>query len=123
MKRWLWLAALVALVDAGKISNSAAKEVFAELAPAGPTGDDPAAVIERLGLAQVSDTSQIEGWIEEVLEQNSGPAAQYRAGKTQTIGFLVGLVMKRSGGRAEPKVVQTLLRQALEREPVRGSAE
>jgi len=108
------LAALVALVDAGKISNSAAKEVFAALAPAGPTGDDPAAVIERLGLAQVSDTSQIEGWIEEVLEQNAGPVAQYRAGKTQTIGFLVGLVMKRSGGRAEPKTVQRLMRQALE---------
>jgi Asp-tRNA(Asn)/Glu-tRNA(Gln) amidotransferase B subunit len=42
---------------------------------------------------------------------------QYRAGKTQTIGFLVGLVMKRSGGRAEPKTVQKLMRQALEREP------
>jgi aspartyl-tRNA(Asn)/glutamyl-tRNA(Gln) amidotransferase subunit B len=117
------LAALVALVDAGKISNSAAKEVFAAVAAAGPTGDGPAVVLERLGLAQVSDTSQIEGWIDEVLEQNAGPVAQYLAGKTQTIGFLVGLVMKRSGGRAEPKTVQTLLRQALEREPVRGSAE
>jgi aspartyl-tRNA(Asn)/glutamyl-tRNA(Gln) amidotransferase subunit B len=111
------LAALVALVDAGKISNSAAKEVFAAIAPAGPTGEDPEAAIARLGLAQVSDTSQIEGWIEEVLAQNAGPAEQYRAGKTQTIGFLVGLVMKRSGGRAEPKTVQKLMRQALEREP------
>jgi aspartyl-tRNA(Asn)/glutamyl-tRNA(Gln) amidotransferase subunit B len=117
------LAALVALVDAGKISNSAAKEVFAAVAPAGPTGDEPMAAIERLGLAQVSETSQIEGWIEEILEQNAGPVAQYRAGKTQTLGFLVGLVMKRSGGRAEPKTVQRLMRQALEREPVRGSAE
>jgi Asp-tRNA(Asn)/Glu-tRNA(Gln) amidotransferase B subunit len=79
-----------------------------------PTGDDPAAAIERLGLAQVSDTSQIERWIEEIVEQNAGPVAQYRAGKTQTLGFLVGLVMKRSGGRAEPKTVQRLMRQALE---------
>ncbi len=109
------LAALVALVDAGKLSNSAAKEVFAAVAA---TGDDPVSAVERLGLAQVSDTSQIERWIEEVVEQNAGPVAQYRAGKTQTIGFLVGQVMKRSGGRAEPKTVQQLLRQALEREPV-----
>ncbi|HEX3556023.1 MAG TPA: Asp-tRNA(Asn)/Glu-tRNA(Gln) amidotransferase subunit GatB [Thermoanaerobaculia bacterium] len=112
------LAALVSLVDAGKISNSAAKEVFAAVAATGPLGEDPALLVERLGLAQVSDTSQIERWIEEVVEQNAGPVAQYRAGKTQTIGFLVGQVMKRSGGRAEPKTVQQLLRQALEREPV-----
>ncbi|HSS48042.1 MAG TPA: Asp-tRNA(Asn)/Glu-tRNA(Gln) amidotransferase subunit GatB [Thermoanaerobaculia bacterium] len=108
------LAALVALVDAGRISTRAAKEVFAAVAP---TGDDPEAAVERLGLAQVSDTAQIESWIEEVVEQNAGPVAQYRAGKTQTLGFLVGLVMKLSGGRAEPKTVQRLMRQALEREP------
>jgi aspartyl-tRNA(Asn)/glutamyl-tRNA(Gln) amidotransferase subunit B len=116
------LAALVALVDAGKISTSAAKEVFSAVLT---TGEDPTAAVERLGLGQVSDTSQIERWIDEVIEQNAGPVAQYRAGKTQTIGFLVGQVMKRSGGRAEPKTVQQLLRQALEgeilREPVSGS--
>jgi aspartyl-tRNA(Asn)/glutamyl-tRNA(Gln) amidotransferase subunit B len=110
------LAALVGMVDSGKISNSAAKEVFAAVAP---TGDDPAAAVERLGLAQVSDSSQIERWIEEVLEQNPAQVAQYRAGKAQVVGFLVGQVMKRSGGRAEPKTVQQLMRQALEQEPVR----
>src|SRR3954471_5506712 len=60
------LAALVGMVDAGKISNSAAKEVFAAVAP---TGEDPAAAVERLGLAQVSDSSRIERWIDEVIEQ------------------------------------------------------
>jgi aspartyl-tRNA(Asn)/glutamyl-tRNA(Gln) amidotransferase subunit B len=119
------LAALVAMVDAGKISNSAAKEVFAAVAP---TGEDPAAAVERLGLAQVSDTSQIERWIDEVVEQNPAQVAQYRAGKVQIVGFLVGQVMKRSGGRAEPKTVQQLMRQMLDRvpleqEPVAGSAE
>ncbi len=54
---------------------------------------------------------------------NADTVAQYRAGRTQTLGFLVGLVMKRSGGRAEPKVVQQLLRRALEREPVPGAPE
>jgi aspartyl-tRNA(Asn)/glutamyl-tRNA(Gln) amidotransferase subunit B len=113
------LAALVGMVDAGKISNSAAKEVFAAVASAGEAGEDPAAAVERLGLAQVSDSSQIERWIEEVVEQNPAQVAQYRAGKVQVAGFLVGQVMKRSGGRAEPKTVQQLMRQALEQEPVR----
>ena len=111
------LAALVGLVDSGRISNSAAKEVFAAI---GQTGEEPAAALERLGLGQVSDTSQIERWIDEVIEENAGPVAQYRAGKMQTIGFLVGQVMKRSGGRAEPKTVQRLMKEALERAAVTG---
>jgi aspartyl-tRNA(Asn)/glutamyl-tRNA(Gln) amidotransferase subunit B len=110
------LAALVAMVDAGTISNSAAKEVFAAVAA---TGEEPARAVERLGLAQVSDSARIERWIEEVVERNPTQVAQYRAGKTQVVGFLVGQVMKRSGGRAEPKTVQQLMRQALEQEPVR----
>jgi aspartyl-tRNA(Asn)/glutamyl-tRNA(Gln) amidotransferase subunit B len=109
------LAALVGMVDQGRISNSAAKEVFAAVCP---TGEEPAAAVERLGLAQVSDESQIERWIEEVIERNPGQVHQYRAGKVQVLGFLVGQVMKLSGGRAEPKAVQQLLRRALEREPV-----
>ncbi len=109
------LAALVGMVDAGRISNSAAKEVFAAVRE---SGEEPAAAVERLGLAQISDSSQLERWIDEVLEQNAGQVGQYRAGKVQVLGFLVGQVMKRSGGRAEPKAVQQLLRQALEREPV-----
>ena len=111
------LAALIGLVDAGRISNSAAKEVFAAV---WGTEEEPAAAVERLGLAQVSDAGQIERWIEEVLHEHPGPGAQYRAGKTQTLGFLVGQVMKRSGGRARPERVQQLMRQALEREPGAG---
>jgi aspartyl-tRNA(Asn)/glutamyl-tRNA(Gln) amidotransferase subunit B len=113
------LASLVGMVDEGKISNSAAKEIFATIAAAGEAGEEPEAAVERLGLAQVSDTAQIERWIEEVVEQSPVQVAQYKAGKTQVIGFLVGQVMKRSGGRAEPKTVQQLMRQALEQEPVR----
>jgi aspartyl-tRNA(Asn)/glutamyl-tRNA(Gln) amidotransferase subunit B len=109
------LAALVQMVDAGRLSNSAAKEVFAAIAP---TSEEPAEAVERLGLAQVSDTSQIERWIEEVVEANPAQVTQFRAGKAQVLGFLVGQVMKRSGGRAEPKSVQQLLKRALEREPV-----
>jgi aspartyl-tRNA(Asn)/glutamyl-tRNA(Gln) amidotransferase subunit B len=107
------LAALVALVDAGKLSSSAAKEVFAA---AWESGEEPAAAMERLGLGQISDTSQIESWVEEVVRDHPAQVAQLRAGKAQLLGFLVGQVMKRSGGRADPKSVQQLLRQALERE-------
>jgi aspartyl-tRNA(Asn)/glutamyl-tRNA(Gln) amidotransferase subunit B len=113
------LAALAAMVESGKLSNSAAKEVFAAICG---TEEEPAAALERLGLAQVSDEARIAAWIDEVVEQHPGPVAQYRAGKTQTLGFLVGQAMKRSGGRAEPRTVQRLMRQALEREPVPGTA-
>ncbi|HYU30692.1 MAG TPA: Asp-tRNA(Asn)/Glu-tRNA(Gln) amidotransferase subunit GatB [Thermoanaerobaculia bacterium] len=108
------LAALVALVDAGRLSSSAAKEVFAALWDG---GEEPAAAMDRLGLGQVSDMAQIESWVDEVIRDHPGQVAQYRSGKAQLLGFLVGQVMKRSGGRAEPKAVQQLLRQALEREP------
>jgi aspartyl-tRNA(Asn)/glutamyl-tRNA(Gln) amidotransferase subunit B len=107
------LAALVGMVDGGALSGSAAKEVLAAL---WGTGEEPAKAAERLGLLQVNDTAQIEGWIAEVIAENAGPIAQYRAGKTQTLGFLVGQVMKRSGGRAQPPLVQKLLRQALDGE-------
>jgi aspartyl-tRNA(Asn)/glutamyl-tRNA(Gln) amidotransferase subunit B len=109
------LAALAAMVEAGKISNSAAKEVFAAIAA---TGEEPAAAVERLGLGQISDSSQIAGWIAEVIAANPAQVEQYRGGKATVIGFLVGQVMKRSGGRAEPKSVQQLMRQALDALPV-----
>jgi aspartyl-tRNA(Asn)/glutamyl-tRNA(Gln) amidotransferase subunit B len=104
------LASLVALVDAGRISNSAAKEVFAAIRQ---SGEEPEAAMERLGLGQVSDTSEIERWIDEVLEAHPVQADQFRAGKEAVLGFLAGQVLKRSGGRADPKLVQPLLRQAL----------
>jgi aspartyl-tRNA(Asn)/glutamyl-tRNA(Gln) amidotransferase subunit B len=107
------LAALVGLVDAGKLSSSAAKEVFAAV---WDSGEEPAVAMDRLGLGQVSDRSQIEAWVEEVVRDHAAQVVQYRAGKTQLLGFLVGQVMKRSAGRAEPKSAQQLLRQALERE-------
>ncbi|HWM93485.1 MAG TPA: Asp-tRNA(Asn)/Glu-tRNA(Gln) amidotransferase subunit GatB [Thermoanaerobaculia bacterium] len=111
------LAALVALVDEGKLSSSAAKEVFAAI---WQSGEEPSAAMERLGLGQVSDTPQIERWVDEVVEANPAQVGQVRSGKVQVMGFLVGQVMKRSGGRADPKLVQQLLRQALESETVPG---
>jgi len=108
------LAALAGMVDAGRLSVSAAKEVFAAVFG---TAEEPEAAVERLGLAQVSDAGEIRRWVEESLAANPGPLAQYRAGKAQLLGFFVGQVMARSGGRAQPNQVQQILREALAGEP------
>ncbi len=112
------LAALVELFDSGAVSSTAAKQILGEMWA--NLEEHPRVTMERLGLGQVSDTAQIERWIEEVVGEHEGPVAQFRAGKTQTFGFLVGQVMKRSGGRADPKLVQQLLRDTLAKERVGG---
>jgi aspartyl-tRNA(Asn)/glutamyl-tRNA(Gln) amidotransferase subunit B len=107
------LAALVALVDAGTISGSAAKQVFAAV---WASGEEPAAAVGRLGLAQVSDEGRLAAWVESAIAEHPSQAADLRAGKDQLLGFFVGQVMKRSGGRAEPRRVRELVREAIERE-------
>jgi aspartyl-tRNA(Asn)/glutamyl-tRNA(Gln) amidotransferase subunit B len=109
------LAELVGMVESGALSSTAAKEVFAAIRG---SDEGPAAAAARLGLGQVSDEARIEQWVEEVIRQHAGPVAQYRTGKTQTLGFLVGQAMKLSGGRADPKAVQRLMRRALDRDTV-----
>jgi aspartyl-tRNA(Asn)/glutamyl-tRNA(Gln) amidotransferase subunit B len=104
------LGRLVAMVEAGALSHSAAKEVFAAI---WESGEEPAAALARLGLAQVSDEAAVQRWVEEVIEEFPAQVAQLRGGKTQVLGFLVGQVMKRSGGRAEPRLVQELVRRSL----------
>ncbi len=118
------LAALVGLVDAGRLSSSAAKEVFIAIWGQGSDpAAEPAAAAERLGLVQVSDSAEIERWVAEVVAAHPGPVAEYRAGKTKTLGFLVGQVMKRSAGRAQPPLVQQLMRQALDAAPTEAPAD
>ena len=113
------LAALVALVDAGKLSGSAAQEVFAaDLGDRRGAGGGDGAARPR----QVSDEVQLVSWVEEVLREHPARRPQLRAGKTQVLGFLVGQVMKRSGGRAEPRRVGELLREALAGVPVEPKA-
>jgi aspartyl-tRNA(Asn)/glutamyl-tRNA(Gln) amidotransferase subunit B len=109
------LAALVAMVDAGRLSVSAAMEVFAAECA---TGEEPAGAVDRLGLAQVSDAGEIARWVEAVIAAHPAQAAEYRAGKATLLGFLTGQVMKRSGGRAQPAQVQRILREALAGETV-----
>jgi aspartyl-tRNA(Asn)/glutamyl-tRNA(Gln) amidotransferase subunit B len=105
------LAALVATVEAGTISGSVGKDVFEKM---WTTGDSAAAIIDREGLVQIDDESAIRAAIDDVLAANADAVARYREGKMQSFGFLVGQVMKATGGKANPKVVNGLLRRALE---------
>ncbi len=105
------LAALVKLIDDGTISGKIAKDVFSRMIAG---GGDPAAIVEREGLVQVTDTAAIEAAAREVIAKNPKQAEQYRAGKTNMLGFFVGQVMKATGGKANPQAVNEVLRRLLE---------
>ncbi len=105
------LAALIALVADGTVSTSAGKEVFARTIA---ERAEPAAVVDKYGLGQISDTAELEAVVAQVVAGNPSQAEQYRSGKQQVLGFFVGQVMKASGGRANPKVVNDLVRKALD---------
>ena len=105
------LAELLALVEQGTINHAAGKQVFEE---AFASGERPAAIVERLGLQQVSDSGELERVVDEVIEANPKPVADYLAGKETAVGFLMGQVMKATRGKANPGVVTPLLRARLD---------
>lgn len=105
------LAELIKLVDTGTLSGKLAKEVFAKMFA---SGKPAAAIIEAEGLRQISDAGQLEGIIQDILERSEKQVAQYRGGKTGVLGYFVGQVMKATRGQANPKLVNELLRKALE---------
>ena len=100
------LAALLDLVRDGVVSSSAAKKIYALLLT---SADAPRAIAERDGLVQVRDDDALAGWVNEVLAENPAEAARFAAGEKKLTGLLVGLVMKKSQGRADPKLVNQLL--------------
>jgi len=104
------LAALIALVQGGTVSHQSAKKVYTMLRT---SPDEPKVVAERLGLVQVGDTGQLEQWIDEVLAANPAEVARYKGGEQKLIGFFTGQVMKKSGGKADPKGVGPLLARRL----------
>ena len=105
-----YLANLIDLIIDGTISGKIAKDVFAKM---WETGKAPAVLIDELGLKQVSDTSVIEKTVDEVLAANAAQVEQYRAGKQQVFGFLVGQVMKALQGKANPGVANEILKKKL----------
>ncbi|MBR6755644.1 MAG: Asp-tRNA(Asn)/Glu-tRNA(Gln) amidotransferase subunit GatB [Peptococcaceae bacterium] len=105
------LAALLTVLDKGEINGKIAKEVFAEMFN---TGKEPESIIKEKGLVQISDEGAIVAIVDEVLANNPKSVEDYRAGKKQAMGFLVGQVMKASKGQANPGVVNKLLAERLE---------
>ena len=105
------LGGLISLIGGGTISNTIAKQVFERMLE---TGGDPGAIVEEEGLAQVSDTAEIEKIVQSVIDANSGQVEQYRSGKTRVFGFFVGQCMKVMKGKANPVVVNEILKQKLE---------
>ena len=101
------LARLLSMVTDGKLSRNAAKKVFLTMARTGEAADD---VAMQEGLLQVSDDAQLEEWVARVWSENPSEATRLVAGESKLLGVLVGLVMKASGGRADPKKVNQLLR-------------
>lgn len=103
-------AELLALVADGTLSGSLAKQVFEAMLE---TGDAPGKIVEERGLKQTSDTGAIEAVIADVLEKNPKQLEQYRGGKEALFGFFVGQTMKAMAGKANPQVVNDLLKKAL----------
>jgi len=104
------LAAIIGLVEANTISGSAAKQVFDEVFT---TGKDPKTVLDEKGLAQVSDVGAIEEEVQKILVASPDQVKQYKEGNEKILGYFVGQVMKASGGKANPKVVNEILRRLL----------
>jgi len=104
------LTDMLKLMDKGIISGKIAKVVFEEMFK---TGKDPEAIVQEKGLVQVTDESEIEKVIDEIIKANPGQLAEYRSGKDKLFGFFVGQVMKESKGKANPAKVNELLKKKL----------
>lgn len=100
------LGELVALIDDDTISGKIAKDVFAEMMT---TGTSPKKIVQDKNLAQVSDTSALLAVVEQVLDEQQESVAKYKAGRTNVLGFLVGQVMQKTRGQANPKLVNQIL--------------
>jgi aspartyl-tRNA(Asn)/glutamyl-tRNA(Gln) amidotransferase subunit B len=105
------LAALVAMVGAKQVTHGAAKDVLATLVA---DGGEPAAIVEERGLAQISDTGELEAAVERALEANPEAAERVRGGNAKAIGPIVGAVMKETKGRADGGEVTKLIHEKLE---------
>jgi aspartyl-tRNA(Asn)/glutamyl-tRNA(Gln) amidotransferase subunit B len=105
------LASLIGMVEREELSGRQAKDVFEEL---WGSGEGPEAIVSRRGLRQLSDAGALERAVAEVIATSPEQVATYKGGKRGTLGWFVGQVMKKTGGRANPRLVNRLLREALD---------
>ncbi len=104
------LGKMIGLIDDGTISSKIAKEVFAEMLK---SDEDPKAIVEKKGLVQLSDENTIGKIIDEVISNNPAQVEKYKAGNEKVFGFFVGEVMKATKGKANPGIVNSLLKKKL----------
>ncbi|AQS84513.1 MAG: Asp-tRNA(Asn)/Glu-tRNA(Gln) amidotransferase subunit GatB [Acetobacter aceti] len=105
------LGAMLDLIADGTINGKIAKEVLEDMFE---TGETPLAIVDRKGLRQVTDTGAIEATADEIISKNADKVAQYKGGKDKLFGFFVGQVMKATGGKANPAIVNDILRKKLD---------
>ncbi len=101
---------LLDLIDSKTISKNIAKSVLEESLSSGKT---PSQIVEEKGLKQITDTREIEKVIDEVIKENPKPVSQYLNGKNQVMGFLIGQIMKKTKGKANPKIASKILIEKL----------
>ena len=106
------LASLINAISSGEISGKIAKKVFEAMVE---TGEKPSKIIKEKGLKQQSDPKELEKIITKVLENNSDKISEYKSGKEKLYGFFVGEVMKASSGKANPKLVNDILKEKLKK--------
>ena len=111
------LAELISMIDRGTISGKMAKDILVEMYGSGKSAE---AVAREMGGTQVSDEAEIRAMAEKAIADNTKQVEQYRAGRTALLGFFVGQVMKASNGRANPAIVNKVLKDALEGEGQKG---
>ncbi len=104
------LAELVQLAEKGSINSNIAKQVYKDIMN---TGKMPSAIVKEKGLEVVSDTGAIEQFVDEVISENPGPAQEFKEGKDKTMNFLLGQVMRKSRGKANPQTAKELITQKL----------
>jgi aspartyl-tRNA(Asn)/glutamyl-tRNA(Gln) amidotransferase subunit B len=104
------IAAIIGFIEEGTVSITAGKQVLDEVVATGKPAEQ---IVDERGLAQVSDASQLEAWADEAIAENPAPVEQFRGGKDGAINALVGQVIKKSRGSANPRMVKQILRQRL----------
>ena len=104
------IAELVKMLDSETISNKIAKQVFEEMAK---SGENPTQIVEKRGLVQISDPSQISPIVDEIIAKNPDNVTKFKAGNSKLLGFFVGQVLKATGGKANPKMVNGLVKEKL----------
>ncbi len=106
------LADLIGFINNGKISNNIGKKVLRDMFE---TGEKPEEIIKKKGLIQISDEGELKGIVEKVLDENQQSIIDYKNGKDRALGFLIGQVMKATRGKANPQMVNEMVKEMIER--------